>query len=211
MADWDLGLFINEGIITKMKYIKITVFCLFVCLFSSCRTYQKQDTSKFNSISEFYFHIGGHRNGVRAIEIIKYENQIIAFFYPFNEMREIYAKTEMDNIVFNNFIYDLSLIRIDKWKNFYNNPYLMDGEGWKISIKFDDKHEPINKSGYSNYPEGWDEFMKMIINYFPKMDQGIHYSIKKDENTGDNIIMESWSQKNPNSKYRDIISRPFGN
>jgi hypothetical protein len=167
--------------------------------------------SKFNSISEFYFYIGGHWDGVRSIEIPKYENQIIALFYPLNDMREFYAKTEMDNIVFNNFIYDLSLIRIDKWKNFYDNPGLMDGEGWKISIKFDDKQEPINKSGYSNYPEGWHEFIKMIIKYFPKMDQGIHYRIKKDENTGNNIIMESWSQENPNSKYRDIFSRPFGN
>ena len=194
-----------------MKYTEITVFCLFFCLFSSCRTYQKQDMSKFNSISEFYFHIGGYWNGVRSIEITKHENQITAIFYPLNNMRKFYAKTEMDNIVFNKFIYDLSLIRIDKWKDFYDNPGLMDGEGWKISIKFDDEQEPINKSGYSKYPEGWHEFMNIIINYFPKMDQRIHYSVKKDENTGDNIIMESWSQENPNSRYRDTFSRPFDN
>jgi hypothetical protein len=159
-------------------------------------------------MSEFYFYAGDHRDGVRSVKITKSENQIITFFYPYANMGEFYAKTEMSNFIFNNFINDLSLIRIDRWKNKYDNPSLMDGVGWGISIKFYDKQEPIKKSGYSNFPEGYDEFTEMIKKYFPKMDRGLYrYRLEKDENTGDNIIMEY--QKDSNSKYRYIPSRPF--
>jgi hypothetical protein len=189
-----------------MKHIGIIFLCLFFCLFASCKTYQKQGIPEFHSMSEFYFSIGGHWGGVRSIKITKYENQIEAIFYPLKNMGEYYEKTEMNNNVFNNFLYDLSLIRIDKWKNIYVDHSVMDGEGWGMSIKFDDEQKPIEKAGYSKYPEEWHEFFGIIKKYFPRMDNGIY----KYWLTGDNIIMEGWSQENPNSRYRETFSRPFG-
>jgi hypothetical protein len=194
-----------------MKHIRIIVLFLFFCLFASCKTNPKQGIPEIYSMTEFYFYIGSHRNGVRSIEITKCENKITAMFYPLRNMREYYEKTEMSDVVFNNFLYDLSLIGIGKWKNIYVNHSVMDGEGWSLNIKFDDEQKSIEKSGYSKYPDGWHDFFSTIIKYFPRMNYGIYkYRPGRDENTGDDIIIESWFQENPNSQYRDTFSRTFG-
>jgi hypothetical protein len=50
--------------------------------------------------------------------------------------------------------------RILKWEKDYNNPYILDGTQWSLTIEIDNRL--IKKSGSNSYPKEWEEYCSII-------------------------------------------------
>ena len=71
--------------------------------------------------------------------------------------------TDEENLIYIEFFlkYIKDFIKIEKWKNEYRNPYILDGEQWEIKIFYDDK-EPVEKIGINAYPKNFRDFDKLF-------------------------------------------------
>ena len=61
------------------------------------------------------------------------------------------------------FINTLDVIKITEWKHNYENPGIMDGTSWSVTICFDNNKE-ARFTGDNSFPEHWETFCKSMQN-----------------------------------------------
>jgi hypothetical protein len=141
---------------------------IFVCILCSCTTAPFPAVSQ-QQILEFDFKYGGYFSGLRSIHINKTEKSFIEIMNDLGTEKNSEIIEINDNLLAD-FSKDLSSLRILEWKDEYINRGIMDGMSWSLKIIFNDERLNINKYGSNEYPYNWKDFLQVIYNYFPKMD-----------------------------------------
>ncbi len=56
----------------------------------------------------------------------------------------------------------LSHINIDRWKEDYFDPGVLDGIQWSVDIEFDDDTQPKHYFGSNKFPDDFDSFLEIM-------------------------------------------------
>jgi hypothetical protein len=114
----------------------------------------------------FYFMRGGIFQGHESVEVIK-NNDKIKYMYK-HSYKKIHKKYNFSNKKWDIFTDKIFTEKIHKWKESYYNIDVQDGEEWELQMEFSDLSSFVS-SGSNEYPNNWDEFIKVIDEYFPQM------------------------------------------
>jgi len=117
-------------------------------------------------ITRFYFSDGGFFEGYDSIEIIKNDTQIKCIFSQ--SLTEEAEENILSKENWNEFINELFIENIQKWKNRYVDKYVCDGEQWELEIEFKDLPK-LKCYGSNKYPINWQRFLAIIYKYFPQI------------------------------------------
>jgi hypothetical protein len=126
-------------------------------------SYNKNELKE--KIIRFYFSDGGFFEGCNSIDVIK-SNDKIEYVYEHTLGQE--QKCNFSIIEWNEFISKLFDIEIHKWKKIYYDYNILYGEQWNLKMEFIDLPE-FESSGSNEYPKNWNDFLKIIAEYFSQM------------------------------------------
>lgn len=117
----------------------------------------------------FEFEIGGYFDGYQRIEVEKKPERITATYYPaYGEDNEVTCidLSEEELLRYLNKVYSTSLF---EWKDMYDNPLILDGEQWTISVRLFNG-EKFEWYGSNDYPLSWKKFIKAVnLLHLPKI------------------------------------------
>ena len=108
----------------------------------------------YNEIKGIKASVGGYFSGYYEVEI-DFESRLLTW----SHFGDYYEKTiRKDSLV--RFIKFLKMINVLNWKSRYIEPGICDGTQWSIELKRNGRN--IRKYGDNKFPDGWDEFCRLI-------------------------------------------------
>ena len=113
-------------------------------------------SEEINNISGFSFTSCGFQEDYRRnMEIIIASDKIIYTYKKgIYEINEAKRTLEIKKEIWFNFISNVIKLGIKSWEKNYNDPYVEDGEGWEINIRYCNG-EIIKITGCNAYPKNW--------------------------------------------------------
>ncbi|MCR4944517.1 MAG: hypothetical protein K5986_08740 [Clostridium sp.] len=120
-------------------------------------------TTEEDEIKTYYFKfgIGVFFDGHSRIEVEKSPKGAYARYYPSFENAEKEVSIKLTDEQFFKYIHKIYCASIMEWKEEYDNPNILDGTQWGVTIKYYDGKEK-NWYGNNDYPPLWNKFLKAV-------------------------------------------------
>ena len=116
-----------------------------------------------------------------VLEINKFEGDFRTYTYTLSEDKKTFdvdyilfpkpsELPEVELFIKDEFLRGIAGLHIGEWKKRYENPYVLDGTQWIVSIEYEDGREPVQIHGSNAYPynfRGLIEFLEIDGGEYP--------------------------------------------
>lgn len=129
----------------------------FHCKKGVCYTFfsvEEMETTKIE------FEIGGFFQGHKSIVVEKEINSYSATYYPSQFEDVLEKRISLTSDQYKKFVHKIYMTYIKEWNEFYDNPDILDGTSWQITIMCGNYQREW--SGNNAYPPLWNRFITAI-------------------------------------------------
>lgn len=110
-------------------------------------------------IEKLIFTDGGFFDGYRTTTVQFEGDQVVYEVKHSLSPAPSFPEIDLDK---SEFIAKLQSLHLEDWDREYVNSGILDGEQWKLTIRFSDKKRPLKIYGDNAYPPNFKEFQKLM-------------------------------------------------
>lgn len=129
----------------------------FHCKKGVCYTFflvEEMETTKVE------FEIGGYFQGYKRLVVETKDNSYFATYYPSQFEDVLEKRISLTSDQYKKFVHKIYMTYIKEWNEFYDNPDILDGTSWQITIMCGNYQREW--SGNNAYPPLWNRFITAI-------------------------------------------------
>lgn len=116
--------------------------------------------SKRWKLRKLKFEIGGFFQGHKSIVVEKEINSYSATYYPSQFEDVLEKRISLTSNQYKKFVHKIYMTYIKEWNEFYDNPDILDGTSWQITIMCGNYQREWSRN--NAYPPLWNRFITAI-------------------------------------------------
>lgn len=117
------------------------------------------------------FSAGGYFNGLDVTTVQFQANKTIYTMehqFPSDGL----APVSQEGMPKGQFLEEIQGLHIENWKKDYDDPTIMDGEQWSLTIEFSDGYSPVEISGSNAYPPQFNS-LRQLMTFSHSAEKGV--------------------------------------